>query len=120
MSHLKHLGKGFTLITRLERHWKIPLIATYTGSIYVYTVLSSNRSLLNLSMIIIISTLGYALYTIWKNYNVKERNHLFYRIALFAVFLHTLTLAVNYFFQGLIGFLVGIFIIYYYFVKVIK
>lgn len=89
------------MLTSLERRWKIPLIASYTGSIYVYTVLSSNRSLLTLSMIIVISTLGYALYTIWENYNVKERNHLFYSIALFAVFLHTLTLAVNYFFSGI-------------------
>ena len=107
--------------TKFERRWKIPLLASYIGSIYMYTILSSpDRLLLTLCMMVVIGTLGYALYIIWKNYNTKERNQLFFRISIFAASFHLVTLIVNYIFQGLIGFLAGMLIIYLCFEKVVK
>lgn len=107
------------MFSDMERQWKIPLIASFVGSIYIYTVLSA-PALLKFYIIAVIGTLVYSLYNIWRKYTPADRNHLFYRIALFAVLLHGITIPVNYFFQGLIGIVVGLLVIYFFFEKTVK
>lgn len=99
---------------KIERRLGIPLIISYVGSIYLYTMLNSTDEsfLLTLFMATVIATFGYSLYTIWQKYASEERIQLFTRLASFAVVLHAITIPVNYFLGGIIGFLVGLLIIY--------
>ncbi len=99
---------------KIERRLGIPLIISYVGSVYIYTMLNSSHesSLLTLFMLAVIGTFGYSLYIIWQKYTSEKRVQLFIRLALFAVILHAITIPINYFFGGIIGFLVGLIIIY--------
>lgn len=98
----------------LKRQWGIPLIISYVGSIYMYTMFNSTNEsvLLTIFMVAVVATFSYSLYTIWHKYDSEERRQLFTRLALFAVVLHAITIPANYFLGGIIGFLVGLFIIY--------
>jgi len=107
---------------KVKRQQSMPLIASYVGSVYMYTMFTSmnERILVTLFLVAIIATFSYSLYKIWHEHASKERIQLFKQLALFAVVLHAITIPINYFFGGIIGFLVGLLIIYLFSKKVVS
>lgn len=104
-----------------KQQWLVPLIFSYVGSIFLYTLSTGyDRVMGIISMIIVISLLFYSLYIIWKKYQGEVRTKYFIHIALFALILHGATFTLNYFFQGIIAFLAGLILIYIYFKKVFE
>lgn len=103
--------------TALKRQWGIPLIASYVGSVYLYTIFTSTDEtiLMTIYMLVVIATFLYSLYVIWKNYLSKERTQLFKQLALFAIVLHGVVIPVNYFLQGIIAFTIALIMIYFFF-----
>lgn len=110
------------MTSSLKMQWSIPLIVSYIGSVYLYTMFNSTEesTLMTMFMLTVIGTFGYALYIIWQNYTSNESTQLFKQLALFAVILHGITIPINYFFQGIIGFLVALIMIYIFFNKFVK
>lgn len=107
------------MITENNKDWLLPLMASYIGSIFIYTFSTAEKHVLNiLYLIIIFSLLFYSLYIIWKKYEGQKRTSLLISIVVSAVILHAVTLTANYFLQGIIAFLIGMSVIYYFIKKI--
>lgn len=85
----------------------------------MYTMLSTSTDqlLLNLFMFVTIASFSYSLFAIWRKYKNEERIKLYKNLSIFAVILHVVTIPVNYFLGGFIGFFIGLLLIYRFFNK---
>lgn len=101
--------------------WEISLLASYVGSIYLYTINSSalNSGFSIIVLLVAIVSFIVSLYKIWHEYLPDTRIQLYTQLALFAFTLHAITIPVNYFFGGIIGGLVGLLIIYLFLKKIL-
>lgn len=86
-----------------------PLFFGLGGAMLLYTLSGMIRAipLITIFLVLSVSSFLYALWNIWQLVDRKYRSKIYGYIALFSVFFHGTTIAVNAYFQGIIATIYG-------------
>lgn len=86
-----------------------PLFFGLGGAMLLYTLsgMITAAPLITVFLIISVGSFLYALWNIWQLVDEKHRTKIYSYIALFSVFFHGTTIAINSYFQGIIATIYG-------------